>query len=351
MADSRFFDIASPLSGKTVLELTGGCVIGGTRSDTHDQVLIDAVASLDSSSNDKACVFIAEKSMLSKLSHSEFGLCLLSENLCSKVDPEIEQCVQLLVSVPNAQLAFIQVINTLYTEKTNYYEARKVGIDASASHEVNIHPSAILSQGVEIGKRTRIGPNVVIGPGVKIGRDCDIGANVTIAHTIMDDFVTVLAGAAIGQAGFGFVPAKGGLIRMPQLGQVLIHDNVEIGANTTIDRGTLSDTIIGKGTRIDNQVQIAHNVILGENCILAAHTGISGSCIVGNNVMFGGRAGLADHLHIGDGARIAANAGCMKDIPAGETWAGSPAMPIRRYMREVTTLAKLADPKKKKDQN
>jgi UDP-3-O-[3-hydroxymyristoyl] glucosamine N-acyltransferase len=169
---------------------------------------------------------------------------------------------------------------------------------------------------------------------------------VTIGFALIGDRVRILAGASIGEPGFGVTAADGKTMDVPQLGRVIIQDNVSIGSNTCIDRGAWDDTVIGENTKIDNLVQIGHNVRLGRGCLLAAMTGISGSCIVGDGVAFGGGAGIADHINIGDRARVAADAGVMRDIPAGEMWVGSPARPVRQYMREVAWLSKMATTRK-----
>jgi UDP-3-O-[3-hydroxymyristoyl] glucosamine N-acyltransferase len=187
-----------------------------------------------------------------------------------------------------------------------------------------------------------IAPGAVIGPGVRIGRDCVIGASATIVHALIGDKVIIHAGARIGQDGFGYLPGATGHGKVPQVGRVIIMDGAEIGANTTIDRGAIRDTVIGEGTKIDNLVQIAHNVEIGRHCVLAAHTGISGSCTIGDYVMMGGRVGLADNLTVGTGAMIGAAAGVMHDVPAGEKWVGTPAMPMKEFFKNVAAVRRLA---------
>ena len=187
-----------------------------------------------------------------------------------------------------------------------------------------------------------IGANAVIGPNVQIGRDCSIGPNASIVHTLIGDGVIIHAGSHIGHDGFRYQPGAGGHIKVPQLGRVIVQDNVEIGVNTTIDRGGGGDTVIGEGTKIDNLVQIGHNCMIGRHCILVSQCGISGSVTIGDYAVLGGKVGVADHVTIGEGAMIAAKSGVMSDIPAGEKWMGYPAMRGREYLRRFA-----APPKRK----
>ena len=214
--------------------------------------------------------------------------------------------------------------------------------EAAEDDTVVIEPGVVLGQGVRIGRGSRIGANTVIGPGVQIGRDCVIGSNVTIGFALIGDRVKIYAGVRIGEAGFGAAGGRTGPIDVPQLGRVIVQDNVTVGANTCIDRGAYDDTVIGENTKIDNLVMIAHNCVIGRNCLIAAHTGISGSVVVGDGVIFGGKAGIGDHLKIGEGARIAGGAGLLSDVPAGETWSGYPAKPIRQFLRETVWVSKQA---------
>jgi UDP-3-O-[3-hydroxymyristoyl] glucosamine N-acyltransferase len=182
----------------------------------------------------------------------------------------------------------------------------------------------------------------VIGPGVQIGRQARIGANATISFALIGDRVKIYAGAAIGEAGFGAAGGSAGIVDLPQLGRVIIQDDVTVGANSCIDRGAYDDTVIGENTKIDNLVQIAHGVRLGRSCLVASQVGISGSTVVGDGVRFGGQAGIADHLRIGDGATLLARAGLMNDVPAGEAWAGTPATTRRQWLRQSIWLARAA---------
>jgi UDP-3-O-[3-hydroxymyristoyl] glucosamine N-acyltransferase len=200
----------------------------------------------------------------------------------------------------------------------------------------------VVGAGARIGAGTEVGPNCVIGPGVAIGRRCRIGAGAVIGFALLGDEVRIFAGVVIGEPGFGVAATGADVVDVPQLGRVIIQDRVTVGANTCIDRGAWDDTVIGENTKIDNLVQVAHNVRIGRNCIFAAQAGISGSVVIGDGAMFGGRAGVTDHIEIGAGARIAAAAGVMKNVPAGEVWCGTPARPLRRFMRETAWLAKSA---------
>jgi UDP-3-O-[3-hydroxymyristoyl] glucosamine N-acyltransferase len=206
----------------------------------------------------------------------------------------------------------------------------------------------VVCAGAAIGTGTVIAPHTVIGPNCQIGRDCFIGPGASVLTALVGNRVIIHAGVRIGQDGFGYVGGKNGPEKMPQIGRVIIQDDAEIGANTTIDRGGMSDTVIGEGTKIDNLVQIAHNVRIGRGCIVAGQCGLSGSVTLGDFVMLGGSVGLADHVSVGAGARLAASSGVMDDVPEGGIWAGTPAMPIRDFFREVAAVRKLASLKPRK---
>ena len=210
-------------------------------------------------------------------------------------------------------------------------------IDTSAE----IGPLVVVGEHVEIGPRCRIGAAAVIGDGVVLGADCRIGSHVSLSHALLGDRVTVFPGARIGQDGFGFAVTPAGFLSVPQLGRVVLEDDVEIGANTTIDRGSLHDTLIGAGSRLDNLVQIGHNVRLGRGCVIVSQAGISGSTILEDHVMVAGQAGLTGHLRIGRRARIGAQAGVMADVPAAADVVGSPAQPVREFFRHVAVLRRL----------
>lgn len=224
------------------------------------------------------------------------------------------------------------------------------GVHASAILDPTSHvdpgaeigPVAVIGRYARVGAGCRIGAGVVIGDGVLMGADCRIGPSAGVTHAVLGDRVLIHAGARIGQEGFSMAATSAGPRTLPQLGRVIIGDDVEIGANTTIDRGALTDTVIGDGTRIDNLVQIGHNCRVGRGCVITALVGLSGSTILEDFVTVGGQAGFAGHLRVGQGARIGAQAGVMSDVPAGADMVGSPAQPVRAFFRQVALLRRLA---------
>ena len=203
-----------------------------------------------------------------------------------------------------------------------------------------VDPGAVIGPGAQIGSGTTIASNAVIGPEVCIGRNGYVGAGASVFCALVGDRVIIHPGVHIGQDGFGFAMGPRGHLKVPQIGRVIIQDDVEIGAGTTIDRGANRDTIVGEGTKIDNLAQIGHNVVIGRHCVLVAQCGISGSTVLEDFVALGGQAGVAGHLRLGAGAQIAATSGVMNDIPAGETWGGAPAQPLRDLFREVAAVRK-----------
>ncbi|MCC2688564.1 MAG: lpxD, partial [Rhizobiaceae bacterium] len=209
-----------------------------------------------------------------------------------------------------------------------------------------VEAGAVIGPLAAIGSGTVVAPNAVVGRLCQVGRNCYVGPSASLQHTLMGDRVIVHAGAQIGQDGFGFVAGPRGPERIPQIGRVVIQDDVEIGSNTTIDRGAMTDTIIGEGTKIDNLVQIAHNVSVGRGCLIAGHCGISGSVKIGDQAMLGGGVGIADHVVVGERAQIAAASGVMNDIPSSERWAGAPAVPMRDFFRQVAAVQALAKSRK-----
>jgi UDP-3-O-[3-hydroxymyristoyl] glucosamine N-acyltransferase len=217
-------------------------------------------------------------------------------------------------------------------------------VDASAlvDPSAEVGPLSVIEAGAEIGPCCRIGPCAIIGQGVVIGRDCRIGAHVSVSHALLGRRVSIYPGARIGQEGFGFASTKSGFLTVPQLGRVILEDDVEVGANTTIDRGSARDTVIGAGSRLDNLVQIGHNVVLGRCCVIVAQVGISRSTTIEDFVQIGGQAATAGHLRIGRGAQIGAQAGVISDVPAGAKVLGSPAQSKPDFFRQVATLKLIA---------
>jgi UDP-3-O-[3-hydroxymyristoyl] glucosamine N-acyltransferase len=283
--------------------------------------------------------FLDNKRYVESFTRSRAGACLVRPDLASRAPKTMA-----LLMTEEPYRGFAKVAWMFYPPApAGTAVAKEAAIDKTAKvgKECQIDAGAVIEAGAEVGRGCRIGANAVIGRGVVIGERGVVGACASLAYCIVGDRVIIHAGARIGQDGFGFAPGPNGHLKVPQLGRVIVEDDVEIGANTTIDRGSGPDTVIGAGTKIDNLVQIAHNVKIGKACIIVSQVGISGSTEIGDFVMMGGQAGLTGHLRIGSGARIAAQSGVMRDIEAGAEVGGSPARRVREWLREQAMLQRM----------
>ena len=335
MPDPRFYENLGPvplgeLAGLAGAELSQAGAAGKA---------IHAVAILTRADADSV-TFFSDRKHAESLAQTKAAACFVPPDLADAVP---EGCVALTTRTP--QGAYAIAARRLHRLRL-LTPGPAVCEDAELEEGVVLAPGVVIGAGARIGRGTTVGANTVIGPGVTVGRDGALSANVSIQCALIGDRVQILAGAAIGEPGFGATVGPQGLIDIPQLGRAILQDGVTVGANTCIDRGAFDDTVIGENTKIDNLVQIAHNVRVGRNCVIAAHTGISGSVTIGDGAQFGGRVGIADHLAIGAGARLGAAAGVMKDIPAGETWGGFPARPMRTWLRESAWVSRQAIPRK-----
>lgn len=338
MADPRFFNRAGPHALARLAELSGARLQDPAAAGR----LIGDVAPLETAGPNDV-TFLDNRKYLEAFTRSLAGAAFVEERAAGMAPSGMA-----LLITANPYKAFALAAQAFYPEmQPDAGRAPSAVVDPTAvvPADCEIGAHVVIGARARLGARCQIGANSVIAAGVELGDDCRVGPNVTLTHCLIGNRVVLHPGVRIGQAGFGFAPDPERPVKVPQLGRVIIGDDVDIGANTTIDRGSGHDTVIGPGTMIDNLVQIGHNAVLGRGCVLAGQVGISGSTKLGDFVMAGGQAGFAGHLTIGSGVRVAAKSGLMRDVAPGETVGGVPAMPLSLFMKQTATLRRLATKK------
>jgi len=335
MPDKRFF----PFSGPLRLTDIASHVAADLSDMRTSEMVIHGVGSLDTAKNGELSLF-SEARYRSAFAKTHASVVVTSRELS-----ELEPFDGPLLVVALPRVAYARICDLFYPPDSLHQRTHSTAqIDATAvlGEGCQIDAGAVVGLEARIGARCHLSSNVVIGAGVVLGDDCEIGANSVISHALIGSRVRIASNVSIGGSGFGFTPGPRGPVRMPHLGRVIVEDNVEIGGNCAIDRGADGDTVLGAGSVLDNLIQIAHNVRLGRNCIIAGQAGIAGSTVLGDCVMVGGQAAINDHLTIGMGARVAGKSGVMRDVAPGETVAGYPAVPVRQWHRQTIGLMRVA---------
>ncbi len=321
---------------KQVAALTGGTLQG------NPDIEISGIRAIEDA-GETDVTFLTKKKYLDRLGKSKAAAVI--------VDKEIETDKAQIIT-PNPQLAFARLLTEFYPKtrpEAKVDPRAAIGQNVTFGDNVTVSPLVCIGDNVSIGDDCVFHPGVVIGEGCRIGDHTTLFANVTLYHNItLGKHVTLHAGVVIGGDGFGYtVDEKGQHYKIPQLGDVVIEDHVEVGANSCIDRGAMGTTLIKTGTKVDNLAQIAHNVTIGEHSIIVAQVGIAGSCTLGHHVVLGGQVGVTDHVNIGDQAMLAAKTGAFRDIESNGVYGGVPSLPMTAWRKAVTIFAKLPEIKKK----
>lgn len=335
MPDPRFYAVAGPF---TLAEIAAAAE-ARLPADADPSARLHDVAPLGTAT-ERHLSFLDNRKYLDAFAATGAGACIAPGALAHRAPPGT---TVLTSDAPyKAYARAAALFHPVAAPAPGVHPAAVVDPAARLAGDCRVEAGAVVAAGARIGARCLVGANATIGPGVVIGDETRIGAGASLSHCLVGRRVVIYPGVRIGQDGFGFAPDPQGHVKVPQLGRVVIEDDVEIGANTAIDRGAGPDTVVGQGCRIDNLVQIAHNVRIGRGCVIVAQAGLAGSAVVGDFVQVGGQAGVAGHLAVGAGARIAGQSGVIRDIEPGATYGGTPAVPIRSWHRQTAALARLA---------
>jgi UDP-3-O-[3-hydroxymyristoyl] glucosamine N-acyltransferase len=286
--------------------------------------------------------FLDNRKYMPQLAETRAGACLIAPAFADRVPP---RTAALVLKAPYR--GFAMALQLFYPDalqpKAAMAAAGEPPVHPSARVAAGalVEPGAVIGREAEVGRGTTVAAGALIGYRVVVGEGCYIGPGVSLTHAIVGDRVILHAGVRIGQDGFGFAMGPQGHLKVPQIGRVILHDDVEIGANSCVDRGALNDTVIGAGTKIDNLVQIGHNVVIGRHCVIVGQTGISGSTELGDFVVMGGQSGAVGHIKVGSGAQIAGGGHAKDDVPAGARMGGTPAVPMAEWARQIAALKRL----------
>ena len=335
--DPRFFARSGPHAAADLAELVGARLLAPR--DGREGAPLHGVAPLQSARAGEIS-FLDNRRYAALLARTGAGAVIVAPAFADSVPDGASALV-----TPQPYVAWARIAALFHPPVAavpGIHRTALVEPDAVVDPSAEIGPFAVIGAQARIGAGSLIGPHAVVGAAVTVGAGCRIGAHVSLSHALLGDRVTLFPGARIGQDGFGFAVSEQGFVTVPQLGRVVIEDDVEVGANATIDRGSVQDTVIGAGSRLDNLVQIGHNVRLGRCCIVVSQAGISGSTELEDFVTIAAQAGLIGHIRIGRKARVGAQAGVMSDVASDADVIGSPAMPFREFFRNVATLRRLS---------